>query len=174
MAVPTTPVDEHRAQGPSRVRCAVITVSDTRTLDTDRSGALVAELLQGAGHEVVGRTIVPDEPRHIRHTVGEWVHGESVDAIVVTGGTGISPRDRTYETITAMFARELNGFGELFRMLSYQEIGPAAMLSRATAGVIGGTILFLLPGSTGAVRLALEKLILPELSHLVGQLRRHS
>ncbi len=172
MAASTTPADEHRAAGPQQVRCAVITVSDTRTLETDRSGSLVVELLEGAGHQVVGRVLVPDEPRRIRHAVGEWLHGGTADAVLVTGGTGISPRDRTYETVRALFARELPGFGELFRMLSYQEIGPAAMLSRATAGVVGHTVIFVLPGSTGAVRLALQKLILPELGHLIGLVRK--
>jgi len=172
MSRPTEAVGEHRRQAPSRVRCAVLTVSDTRTLQSDRSGALIAELLTGAGHELVARTLVADDPRAIRHAIGSWIHSDSVDVVLVTGGTGISPRDRTYETVTPLFTRELSGFGELFRMLSYEQIGAAAMLSRATAGLIGRTVLFLLPGSAAAVELAMQKLILPELGHLVGQARK--
>jgi molybdenum cofactor biosynthesis protein B len=152
------------------VRCFVLTVSDTRTVETDASGAAIAQALTDAGHDIVGRRIVRDEPA----TVREIVRTESRDAevILTTGGTGITSRDSTYEAIAAILDKRLDGFGELFRMLSYQQIGAAAMLSRACAGSIGTTAVFALPGSENAVRLAMEKLILPELGHVVRELRR--
>ena len=157
---------EHRAAGDQAVGCGVVTVSDTRTLADDRSGDLIVELLQGAGHVVAARTIVPDEPVALEGAVRELVDRTDVAAILLTGGTGAAPRDQTPETLARLFTKELPGFGELFRMLSYQEIGPAAMLSRASAGLIDRTVVFLMPGSTPAVRLAMERLILPELGHL--------
>ena len=158
--------EEHRAAGAAAIACAVITVSDTRTAADDRSGDLIAELLTAAGHAAAGRRIVPDEPTAVAAAVREFVDAGQVAAILLTGGTGVAPRDQTPEAVAGLFTRELPGFGELFRMLSYQEIGPAAMLSRACGGMIGSTAVFLMPGSTAAVRLAMERLIVPELGHL--------
>jgi molybdopterin adenylyltransferase len=159
--------EEHRDQAPGSVACAVVTVSDTRTLADDRSGAAIVELLEAAGHQVAARTIVPDEPALLEAAVRELVSRADVAAILVTGGTGIAPRDQTPDTLARLFAKELPGYGELFRMLSYQEIGAAAMLSRAMGGLIDRTVVLLMPGSTPAVKLAMERLILPELGHLV-------
>jgi molybdenum cofactor biosynthesis protein B len=164
-----SPADQHRAAGPPSVACAVLTVSDTRTAETDRGGDLVVELLTAAGHSVAARRIVPDDPAAIQPLLVAWIADASVEAIVLTGGTGIAPRDRTPEALAPLVDRPLPGFGELFRWLSFQDIGPAAMLSRATAGVAGTTLVFALPGSPAGVRLALEKLILPELGHLASQ-----
>jgi molybdopterin adenylyltransferase len=163
-------VATHRKDAPASVRCFVLTISDTRTVETDASGAAIAQALADAGHDVVGRRIVRDEPA----TVREIVRTESREAevILTTGGTGITSRDSTYEAIAAILDKQLDGFGELFRMLSYQQIGAAAMLSRACAGSIGTTAVFALPGSEGAVRLAMERLILPEIGHVVRELRR--
>jgi molybdenum cofactor biosynthesis protein B len=165
-------VQQHRDEAPPSVACAVLTVSDTRTLENDRSGDLIIELLEAAGHRVAGRSIAPDEPARVEAAVREFVGDATVAAVLVTGGTGITARDRTPDALVGLFTRELPGFGELFRMLSYQEIGAAAMLSRATGGVIDRTIVLLMPGSTAAVRLAMEKLVLPEIGHLVEHARR--
>jgi molybdenum cofactor biosynthesis protein B len=161
---------EHRDAAPASVRCFVLTISDTRTLDTDKSGAAIAALLGGAGHEVAGRAIVRDDPAVVRDAI--LAQAGSVQAIVATGGTGLGSRDSTYEAIAGLLEKRLDGFGELFRMLSYEQIGAAAMLSRACAGAIGRTALFSLPGSEHAVRLAMTKLILPELGHVVRELAR--
>lgn len=158
----------HRAAAKRVVTCAVVTVSDTRTLDTDKSGALVNELLIAAGHEVKYRTIVADEPVRIQTAIQQFV-AAGVEAIAITGGTGISPRDQTFETVAAMLTKPLPGYGELFRMLSFEEIGAAAMLSRAVAGLVHSTVVLTMPGSTAAVRLAMEKLILPELGHMASE-----
>jgi len=163
---------QHRAAAPASIACAVLTVSDTRTLDDDKSGALIVELLTRAGHRVAERAIVRDEPADVAAFVTKLATSAAVEAILITGGTGIAARDQTPEALRGLFAKELPGFGELFRMLSYQEIGAAAMLSRAIGGVIGTTVVLLMPGSTAAVRLAVEKLILPELGHLVEHARR--
>jgi len=165
------PAAQHRAAAPRRIACAVITISDTRTEATDRGGPLVVELLNAAGHAVVDRAIVPDEPQIMREKLAALVARDDVEAVLLTGGTGISPRDQTFETLSALIARPLPGYGELFRMLSFQEIGAAAMLSRAVAGLIDRTVFFSMPGSPAAVRLAMERLILPELGHLVSQAR---
>ncbi|MEN8183373.1 MAG: molybdenum cofactor biosynthesis protein B [Myxococcota bacterium] len=159
----------HHASAPASVPTAVITVSDTRTLDTDTGGALAVDLLEGAGHPVVLREIVPDEPAEIADHLLRALALEAARAVVLTGGTGIAPRDRTPESVMPHLDRLIPGFGELFRQLSYQEIGPAALLSRALAGLARGRVVFVLPGSRGALRLAFEKLILPELGHLVGE-----
>jgi molybdenum cofactor biosynthesis protein B len=151
------------------VPTAVVTVSDTRTLETDSGGALAAELLERAGHPVVSRTLVRDEPQAIAAALRELLARGAVRAVVLTGGTGIAPRDRTPEAVEPLLERVIPGFGELFRALSYQEIGSAALLSRALAGLAAGRVVFVLPGSRGAVRLALEKLVLPELAHLAGE-----
>ena len=163
---------EHKAAAPARVGCYVITVSDTRTEDTDTGGRAIVELLGAAGHEIVGRTIVKDDPEQLRDAIGRQLANPAVQAIVATGGTGITSRDCTYEAVNGMLWKRLDGFGELFRMLSYHQIGAAAMLSRAVAGTIAGRIVVALPGSEAAVRLAVEKLILPELGHLVREAGR--
>lgn len=165
-------LQEHQSSAPQVIRVAVITVSDTRTLETDKGGQSVVDQLTGAGHSVVERRIVPDEPAVISGFIELLAERSDVDAILLTGGTGISGRDQTYETLVSLIDRPLPGYGELFRMLSYEEIGAAAMLSRATGGLTGSTVLLSMPGSTAAVRLAMEKLILPELGHLVGEAQR--
>ncbi|MCY7367634.1 MAG: MogA/MoaB family molybdenum cofactor biosynthesis protein [Chamaesiphon sp.] len=154
------------------IDCVVITVSDTRTPDTDSSGALIKQLLLAAGHKVCRYQIVPDEPEQIRaQLAAEIVSSPPIQAIVFNGGTGISPRDRTYEAISSILTKTLPGFGEIFRLLSYQEIGSRAISSRAIAGTYQHLLVFSLPGSRGAVQLGMEKLILPELVHLVTQHR---
>ncbi|MDW8058689.1 MAG: MogA/MoaB family molybdenum cofactor biosynthesis protein [Thermomicrobium sp.] len=154
------------------MRCAVITVSDTRTAETDTSGALIRERLERAGHAVVGYAIVPDEREAVGQLVDEFAARPDCDAILLNGGTGIARRDVTYEAVAERLEKRLDGFGELFRWLSYREIGPAAMLSRAIAGVYGGKIVIAMPGSTAAVRLAMDELIVPELAHLVFEARK--
>jgi molybdenum cofactor biosynthesis protein B len=165
-------VAEHRAAAPEAVRCAVLTVSDTRTVETDASGALIRELLEGAGHAVVDYRIVADDPGTIREVVGEWAERPAmqVQAILSNGGTGIAGRDTTYDALAALLEKRLDGFGELFRMLSYEEIGAAAMLSRAVAGVYRGRLVVAMPGSRNAVRLAMTRLIVPELGHLIYEI----
>jgi molybdenum cofactor biosynthesis protein B len=163
---------EHKAQAPRRVRCAVITVSDTRTLETDTGGKTLCELLEKGGHEVVAREIIPDEPERMEALVSGLVARGDVEAVLLTGGTGISRRDQTFETISRLLTKPLPGYGELFRWLSYQEIGPATMLSRAVGGLIDETVVLTMPGSPAGVRLAIEKVILPELGHLVREARK--
>ena len=160
---------QHHASAPKRVGCAVITVSDTRTPETDSGGDLLAELIAGAGHLLVSREIVRDDASAIRAAALRALAHPECRAVMLTGGTGASPRDVTPEAVRPLLERELPGFGELFRMLSFREIGPAAMLSRAFAGSRGGKVVFGLPGSPAAIRLALEQLALPELGHLVGE-----
>ena len=159
----------HRQAAPQAVSTLIVTVSDTRTLETDTGGALVEENLREANHPIVGRRIVPDEPAALRDAIAEGLADESAQAIILTGGTGIAPRDVTPDTIEPLLDRVIPGFGELFRMLSYEDIGSAALLSRAVAGLKDGRVIFVIPGSRGAVRLAMEKLILPELGHLAGE-----
>ena len=149
--------------------CGVITVSDTRTVDTDKSGQLIQTQLQAAGHRLAAYRLVKDEPDQIAGLVQQLA--PEVDAIICNGGTGIAPRDTTYDAIAALLDKEIPGFGEIFRHLSYGEIGARAMASRATAGVYQSTLIFLLPGSSNAVALALRSLILPELQHLIRQLK---
>jgi molybdenum cofactor biosynthesis protein B len=151
------------------VATAVITVSDTRTLEDDAGGRLIVQLLEEAGHPVASRVIVKDEPTEIAVAVESAASREGTGAVIVTGGTGVAPRDVTPDTIEPLLDRTIPGFGELYRVLSYQEVGSAALLSRALAGLREGRVVFALPGSRGAVRLAMEKLILPELGHLVAQ-----
>ena len=160
---------QHKAQAPSSVGCFVVTVSDTRTEATDASGRAISDLLTAAGHTVVGRTIVKDDPELLRRAIERQLAEVDVRAIITTGGTGITSRDSSYEVVEALLQKRLDGFGELFRFLSYQEIGPAAMMSRAVAGLAAGRIVIALPGSENAVRLAMEKLVIPELGHLVQQ-----
>ncbi len=162
--------EQHRALAPDIVKCFVLTVSDTRTLETDKGGALIEELLTDSSHVVTAREVVRDEISLIEQSVRDAMNGvEEPDAIIVTGGSGISNRDVSPEALKPLLTKEMPGFGEVFRLLSWEEVGPATMLSRAFAGVIGGTLLFVLPGSTNAVRLAMEKLIVPELGHLVRE-----
>ncbi len=160
---------EHKAAAPARVRVFVLTVSDTRTEATDTSGAAIIEALRTAGHEIAGRAIEPDEPTRVAELIRQQVATGDVDAIITSGGTGLTSRDSTFEAIDAMLSKRLPGFGELFRMLSYQDIGAAAMMSRACAGTIGPIVVISLPGSEKAVRLAMQKLVVPELAHLVQQ-----
>jgi molybdenum cofactor biosynthesis protein B len=170
MAATPAPVAEHRAAAPDCISCAVLTVSDTRTTATDTSGGVIQELLTAAGHAIVDYRIVPDEPAAIREVLQEWGSRDDVQAILSTGGTGIAARDTTYDAVVALLEKRLDGFGELFRMLSYEEIGSAAMLSRAVAGVYRRRLLVAMPGSRNAVRLAMTKLIVPELGHLVYEI----
>jgi molybdenum cofactor biosynthesis protein B len=163
---------EHKAHAPASVSCFIITVSDTRTEETDTSGAAIAQLLSDAGHIVAGRTIVSDDAELVRGLVERQLANPKVQAVITTGGTGITSRDSTYEAVETMMRKRLDGFGELFRMLSYEQIGAAAMMSRACAGVVAGRVLVALPGSEAAVRLAMEKLLIPELGHLVQQATR--
>jgi molybdopterin adenylyltransferase len=161
---------EQRAQAEllQSIRCGVITISDTRTPETDTSGAAIRALLEAAGHTVTRYRLIKDEPDQIAALVRE-LSGNGCQVILTNGGTGIARRDSTFEAIDALIEKRLPGFGELFRMLSYAEIGPAAMLSRATAGLIGGALVFCMPGSTGAVQLAMEQLIIPQLPHLIWE-----
>lgn len=165
-------VRDHKAEAPASVGCFVLTVSDTRTPDTDASGRAIRELLESAGHGVVGAGLVRDDPDHVTGVVRKQLADPATRVIVTTGGTGITSRDGTFEAIDRLFEKRLTGFGELFRMLSFQEIGSAAMLSRATAGTVGGKAIFVLPGSENAVRLAMTRLIVPELGHIAQQLAK--
>ena len=160
----------HRQDAPHAVRCFVLTISDTRTAANDKSGDVIVGVLATAGHIIVGRAVVRDDPEAVRHALQAQRHG--ADVAITTGGTGITSRDSTYEAIAGLFDKRLDGFGELFRMLSYDEIGPAAMLTRACAGTIGRMAIFALPGSEHAVRLAMTRLIAPEIGHIVRELNR--
>ena len=160
---------QHRQSARAAVPTLVVTVSDTRTLETDSGGALAAELLAGAGHPLVRREIVKDEPAAIAGMVLRGLAEDGVGALLLTGGTGVAPRDVTPDAVEPLLERVIPGFGEIFRALSYQEIGSAALLSRALAGIAAGRVVFVLPGSRGAVRLGLEKLVLPELGHLAAE-----
>ncbi len=163
---------EHKAHAPRSIGCFVLTISDSKTPETDTSGALIREMLAKAGHSLVGHAIVKDEPAQVTAVVREGCADPALQAFILTGGTGVTSRDATFEAVEALLDKRLTGFGELFRMLSYQEIGAAAMLSRAQAGAVKGRALFSLPGSPNACRLALEKLILPELGHLIREISR--
>lgn len=165
-------VTEHRQSAPASVSVHVITVSDTRTLETDTSGETIAQLLADRGHRLQGRTLLKDDPGAVRASVEALTADPDVQVVITTGGTGITARDSTFEAVDRLLQKRLDGFGELFRMLSYQEIGAAAMLSRATAGLTNRRVIILLPGSEHAVRLAMEKLVLPELAHLVREASR--
>ena len=166
-------VEKHRESAPDHVRAAVLTISDTRTTEDDTGGATVQELLEEAGHEIVSRSIVRDEASRIRTELVDLLARSDVDAVITTGGTGISARDTTYEVVDRMIEKKLDGFGEIFRMLSYEEIGAAAFLSRAVAGAVGTKLVASLPGSRNAVHLAVEKLLVPEIAHVVFELRKH-
>lgn len=163
---------DHRDTAVARVACAVVTISDTRTEATDRSGDLIAARLEAAGHHVAIRHLVRDDPEAIRLLIESHIAAPGVDAVITTGGTGITLRDGTFEVVSSLIARPLPGFGELFRMLSFEQVGAAAMLSRACAGVAGRVVIFALPGSEAAVTLAMDRLIVPELGHVLRELRR--
>jgi molybdopterin adenylyltransferase len=163
---------EHKREAPKCVRCKVITVSDTRTKETDRSGQLMISLLHENGHEVVDYEIVKDEQSLIRSAILSGCDSDEIDVVLTNGGTGIAKRDVTIETVQQIAEKEIVGFGELFRMLSYSEIGSAAILSRAIGAVAFNTAIFSLPGSTGAVKLGMTKLILPELGHVVREIKK--
>jgi molybdenum cofactor biosynthesis protein B len=163
---------EHKATAPQSVGCYIITVSDTRTEETDTGGRAIVELLTAAGHRVAGRTIIKDDSEQVRDTIERQLANPDVQVIITSGGTGISSRDTTFEAVCGLLWKRLDGFGELFRMLSYEQIGAAAMMSRAVAGLIAGRIVVSLPGSEAAVRLALDKLLIPELGHLVREAAR--
>ena len=163
---------QHKAAAPRSVACMVVTCSDTRTPETDTSGALIMNTLKERGHTIAAYHLVKDEPAAIKKLIKKGAKDRRVQAIIVNGGTGISRRDSTFEAVDAMLEKRLDGFGEVFRFLTYQDIGSPAIMSRATAGIIKGRVLFSTPGSENAVRLAMEKLILPELGHLVKELSK--
>ena len=166
------PAEEHRAEGPERIRFAVLTVSDTRTKETDEGGQLVIELIQAAFHAATARALCKDDTAAITALVNDACSREDVDVLVVTGGTGLSKRDTTHDALARAYEVAIPGFGELFRALSFDEIGAAAMLSRASAGIVKGKPVFSLPGSPGAIRLGMTRLVLPEAGHLLAQLAR--
>jgi molybdopterin adenylyltransferase len=168
----TGPEQQHKAEAPRATRCFVLTVSDTRTPQNDTSGLAIRDLLVTAGHHVAGWAIIKDDEAQVTRSVRERIADEQVQAIITTGGTGITSRDSTYEAVQALLDKRLDGFGELFRMLSFQEIGSAAMMSRAVAGSIGRKAVFVLPGSEKAVRLAMTRLVIPELGHVLQQLSK--
>jgi molybdenum cofactor biosynthesis protein B len=164
-------VDEHKAKGKRSIRYYVVTVSDTRDEATDASGQRIKASLDSEGHRLSGYRIVKDEPVQIEALLNEVLAADEVDAVIVNGGTGIAPRDDTFEVVSRLLEKTLDGFGEIFRYLSYLDIGSAAMMSRAVAGTARGKVLISLPGSKGAVSLAMEKLVVPELRHMVSQLQ---
>ncbi|MFK4997485.1 molybdenum cofactor biosynthesis protein B [Bacillus sp. N9] len=166
-------VNEHKREAPDTINCAIITVSDTRTEATDKSGRLIRQYVKAAGYTVKQQQIVKDDRELIRSAVESLGKETDIQAILITGGTGISERDVTIESVSPLFHKEIVGFGELFRMLSYTEdIGSAAMMSRAAAGTYGQKVIFIMPGSSGAVKLAMEKLIMKELGHLIRELTK--
>lgn len=167
-------VEEHRALSPAVLAFGLVTVSDTRAHEDDASGRLLRAAVTGRGHRVLAAELVPDDVAAIRGAVRRLLSLPEMDVVVLTGGTGFSPRDLTVEAVAPLFDRPVEGFGELFRMLSFQQVGAAAMLSRAAAGLVGDRAVFLLPGSPKAVALALESLILPEAAHLLAQARRRT
>lgn len=163
---------EHKQQSPGSVACAVITVSDSRTEADDESGRLIRERLTGAGHTVTDYAIIENDPEVIRNRLAALVARRDVRVIITSGGTGISQRDVTVGTVSPLLDKKLDGFGELFRHLTYQEIGTGSIMTRAAAGVIRGKIILCFPGSLGAATLAMDKIILPELGHLVREVSR--
>jgi len=164
--------EQHKAHAPHCVTCVVITCSDTRTSQTDTSGQLMMRLLKEHGHELAGYHVIKDDPAQIRSLIEEAAAHDAVQAILVNGGTGISKRDSTFEAVDGMLEKRLVGFGEIFRYLTYKDIGSPAIMTRATAGIFRGRIIFSTPGSEGAVRLAMESLILPEIGHIIQQLNK--
>jgi len=164
--------DAHRASAPTSVDLFIVTFSDTRDRTTDRGGDVVEELGVAAGHRIQGRAIVREHAERARHEIASLLARDDFDVLIATGGTGIAPRDLAADLFELLYERTLPGFGELFRMLSFAEIGGAAWLSRASAGIVRGKAVFSLPGSPPAARLGMEQLVLPELGHLVAELRR--
>jgi molybdenum cofactor biosynthesis protein B len=164
--------EQHKAHAPHCVTCVVITCSDTRTSQTDTSGQLMMRLLKEHGHDLAGYHVIKDDPAQIRSVIEEAAAHDAVQAILVNGGTGISKRDSTFEAVDGMLEKRLVGFGEIFRYLTYKDIGSSAIMTRATAGIFRGRIIFSTPGSEGAVRLAMDSLILPELGHIIQQLNK--
>ena len=167
-----TTADHREAAGEQHASCAVLTVSDSRTHHSDGGGPVIVRRLESNGHHVVARGLVPDDPERIESALNSWLEDHQPDLVITTGGTGISSRDTTIEVVERLLDKRLDGFGELFRVLSWQHVGPAAMLSRAVGGLVGETVLFALPGSPQAVRLAMDKLIIPELGHLLWERSR--
>ena len=163
---------EHKARAPVAISCGIITCSDTRTPETDKSGQLIHELLLQQGHRIDAYHVVKDEPADVQQLVQELAKDQNLGAIIINGGTGISQRDSTFEAVDGLLEKRLVGFGEIFRYLSYKDIGSSAILSRATAGLYKGKVIFSIPGSSGAVRLAMETLIIPELPHIVGEMQK--
>jgi len=163
-------VHQHKGKAKKSVGCFVLTVSDSRDATTDHSGQLIKTLLAEYGHKLLGYRITKDEPDEIRNLLQDALVRKEIEAVILNGGTGISPRDGTYEVVSRLLEKKLDGFGEIFRFLSYQEIGSAAIMSRALAGVAGGKVLISLPGSKAAVELAMRRLVLPELGHMISQL----
>jgi len=173
MTTPTQPSHlAHRAHGKGEIACGIVTVSDTRTEETDKSGQLIRRMLEAEGHTIQAYHITKDEPDQIRPLVEGLLARDDLGALIINGGTGVARRDVTFDVVSAMVEKPLPGFGELFRFFSYEEIGSAAMMSRAMAGTVGDKVLFSMPGSSGAVRLAMEKLVLPEIGHIVYELRK--
>lgn len=164
---------EHLKEGPSQVGCAVITVSDTRDEASDKSGQLIKELLEAQGHQIVYYTVIKGVPLQIKGELAMQVQRPSCKAIILNGGTGLAPRNQTYDIVVPLLDKRFEAFGELYRFLAYQEIGSGAMLLRAVAGTYKSRVLFCLPGAPPAVRLAMEKLIVPELGNMVSQLQRY-
>ncbi|UOQ46149.1 MogA/MoaB family molybdenum cofactor biosynthesis protein [Halobacillus salinarum] len=166
-------IHNHRRQAVQSVKCKIITISDTRTKENDKSGRMMKEYLEGAVHEVLNYTIIKDEQSAIEEAVKEGINNPEIEAILTNGGTGIAPRDVTIEVVESLYDKHIPGFGELFRMLSYTEdIGSASLLSRASAGIVGKTAVFSTPGSSGAVKLAMTQLILPELGHVTAEMKK--
>jgi molybdenum cofactor biosynthesis protein B len=163
--------EEHKAKSVKTVKCFVVTVSDTRNVSTDHSGQLIKELLVTEGHEVLGYRIVKDDPTEVEDLLRQALSRDDLEAVLLTGGTGISPRDGTYEVVSRLLDKQISGFGEIFRFLSYQDIGSSAVMSRAQAGVAAGKVVISLPGSRGAVDLGMRRLVLPELGHMVSQVQ---
>src|SRR4029079_13899028 len=163
---------QHRCESPKSVRCAVVTISDTRTIETDRGGALIAEMLTAGGHSLVGREIVRGDAVASEPLLCKMADPETTDAVLMTGGTGIAGRDRTFETVSSLLTKSMPGYGELFRMLSYSDIGLAALLHRPVGVLLNNVVVVTMPGSVAAVRLAMEKLIVPEIGHLVYEARK--
>ncbi len=162
----------HKDQGKGSLACMVVTCSDTRTHETDTSGKLICHLLKEHGHTITDQHLIKDEPKEIIRLLEKATQQPDTHVVIINGGTGISRRDSTYEAVDGFLQKKLDGFGELFRYLSYKDIGSSAMLSRATAGIHEHVVIFSIPGSQGAVRLAMEKLILPEMGHIAGELAK--
>jgi molybdenum cofactor biosynthesis protein B len=163
---------DHKQQAPASVNCAVITISDSRTEENDESGKLIRQRLTDAGHAVADHRIIRNDPDAIRDTVAGLVARDDIQVILTSGGTGVSHRDVTVNTISRMLDKRLDGFGELFRYLTYQEIGTGSIMSRALGGVMRGKVILCFPGSLGAATLAMDRIILPELGHLVREATR--